>query len=432
MKCLIVGSGPAGIFAAEMIRKRDTAHSITLVSQDSALAHSPVMLTYWMAGNRPQEILSFRDASSAGEKGINVKLNSRAVGLNTRVKRLLLADGEDISYDRVLIATGSSPISLPIPGVEAKGVVSLRNINDAKTILRGGPDPREAIIIGGGFIGLKLACHLRERGIGVTVLEKEPKLAPRMFDHTASLVIGNKLREHGIGVETDVEVEEFLKENGRVTGVMIKDGGVYSCQRVIQAVGVRPNTQFLTDSGIDLQGGILVNERMETNVPGVYAAGDVTMTIDSITSERVNNATWPAATRQGTVAGWNMAGGDRTYIHNFPLNALNLFGLQLMAAGHPYYESGPGVDVFRKEEGKSYRKIVVRAGRVMGFILVGDTSGVGFLLSLMKRKAEVSHDPLDLLNSRVSLQDNVLPNLGYRHGELFYVQRKVPLKGDQV
>jgi len=387
MKCLIVGSGPAGIFAAETIRKRDTAHSITLVSQDSALAHSPVMLTYWMAGNQPQEILSFRDASSAGEKGINVKLNSQAVGLNTRAKRLLLADGEDISYDQVL--------------------------------MRGGPNLREAIIIGGGFIGLKLACHLRDRGIGVTVLEKEPKLAPRMFDHTASLVIGNKLREHGIRVETDVEVTEFLKENGWVTGVMIKGGGVYSCQRVIQAVGVRPNTQFLTDSGIDLQGGILVNERMETNVPGVYAAGDVTMTIDSITSERVNNATWPAATRQGTVAGWNMAGGDRTYIHNFPLNALNLFGLQLMAAGHPYYESGPGVDVFRKEEGESYRKIVIRAGRVMGFIFVGDISGAGFLLSLMKRKAELSHDPLDLLNSRVSVQDNVLPHLGYRHGQLF-------------
>jgi len=290
--------------------------------------------------------------------------------------------------------------------------------------LRGGSDLREAIIFGAGFIGLKRACHLRERGVGVTVLEKEPKLAPRMFDHTASLLIGNKLRKHGIRVETDVEVTEFLDENGWVTGVMMKDGGMYSCQRVIQAVGIRPSTQFLADSGIDLQGGVLVNERMETNVPGVYAAGDVTMTIDSITSERLNNATWPAATRQGTVAGWNMAVGNRTYTDNFPLNALNLFGLRVMAAGHPYYEKGSNVDVFMKEGGESYRKIVIRAGRVMGFIFVGDISGAGFLLSLMKGKAEVPHDPLDLLNSRVSLQDNVLPNLGYRHGELFTTQRE--------
>jgi NAD(P)H-nitrite reductase large subunit len=252
------------------------------------------------------------------------------------------------------------------------------------------------------IIGLKLACHLRERGIGVTLLEKEPKLAPRMFDHKASLVIGNKLRKHGIRVETDVEVTKFLNDNGWMTGVMTKDGEMYSCQRVFQAVGVRPNTQFLADSGIDLQGGVLVNERMETNVPGVYAAGDVTMTIDSITSKRLNNATWPAAT----------------------LNSLNLFGLRVMAAGHPYYEKGSKVDVFMKQQGELYRKIVIRAGRLMGFLFVGDISGAGFLLSLMKRRAGISRDPSDLLDSRVSLQDDVLPNLGYRHGELFAALRE--------
>ncbi len=148
------------------------------------------------------------------------------------------------------------------------------------------------------------------------------------------------------------------------------------------------------------------------------------MTIDSITSERLNNATWPAAARQGTVAAWNMAGGNRTYTHNFLLNALNLFGLRVMAAGHPYYEEGSNVDVFMNRQGESYRKIVIRAGRVMGFLFVGDISGAGFLLSLMKRNAEISHNPSDLLHSRISLQDNVLPNLGYRHGELFAASRE--------
>jgi len=382
------------------------------------------MLTYWIAGGRARDTLFFRDPSWVEKNRIDIRLGCRAIGLNTGSKKLIVADGEEISYDRILIATGSSPISLPVPGVEAKGVISLRNISDAETIFGGGPDLREAAIIGGGFIGLKLACHLRERGIGVTVLEKEPKLAPRMFDHTASCVVGNKLRKHGIRVETDVEVTEFLNENGWVRGVGIKDGEMFSCQRVIQAVGVRPNTRFLGDSGIDLQGGIVVNERMETNVPRVYAAGDVTMTIDSITSERLNNATWPVATRQGSVAGWNMAGGNRTYTHSFPLNALNLFGVRIMAAGHPYYEKGSNVDIFMKQQGESYRKIVTRAGRVMGFIFVGDVSGAGFLLSFMKSNAGISRDPLDFLNSRVSLQDDVLPNLGYRHGELFTTPRE--------
>jgi NAD(P)H-nitrite reductase large subunit len=382
------------------------------------------MLTYLIAGGRSRDTLFFRDPSWAERKGIDVRLGCQAVELHTGSKKLRVADGKEISYDRALIATGSSPISLPIPGVETKGVLSLRNINDAEIVTSEGPDLREAVIVGGGFIGLKLACHLRERGVGVTVLEKEPKLAPRMFDDTASFLVGNKLRKHGIRVETDVEVTEFLNENGWVTGVIMKDGEMYSCQRVIQAVGVRPSTQFLADSGIDLQGGVLVNERMETNVPGIYAAGDVTMTIDSITSERLNNATWPAATRQGTVAGWNMAGGNRTYTHNFLLNGLNLFGLRVMAAGHPYYEEGSNVDVFVNRQGELYRKIVIRGGRVIGFLFVGDISGAGFLLSLMKRNAEISRNPSDLLHSRISLQDNVLPNLGYRHGELFTVLRK--------
>ena len=137
----------------------------------------------------------------------------------------------------------------------------------------------------------------------------------------------------------------------------------------------------------------------------IYAAGDVALTIDSISSERVNNATWPSATRQGTVAGTNMAGGTSAYVHNFAMNALNLFGLRVMAAGHSYYDDeGSGVVLLSEEREESYRKIVLRDGRLIGFILIGDTSGAGLLLSRMKRGGEGSHLP---------------PNLGYRHGLIF-------------
>lgn len=421
MNFLIVGSGPAGIFAAEAIRERDKERTITLVSQDTALACSPVMLTYWIAGERPQERLFFRGSSWAERNMIDVKLDCRAVGLDTGSQNLILSNGQRVPYHRMLIATGSSPISLPIPGVGAKGVGFLRSIRDSETIIGASSRLMEAVIIGGGFIGLKVACHLRERGVGVTVLEKEPKLAPRMLDQRASRMIANELRKRGIRVETDVEVAEILTEREWASGVRMKDGRVFSAQSIIQAVGVRPNAEFLADSGIDLHGGVLVNERMETNVSGVYAAGDVAMTVDSITSERVNNATWPAAARQGAVAGWNMTGGDRRYIHNFPLNATTLCDLRVMAAGHPYHEGGAGIEVFKTETALWYRKIVMRAGRLIGFILIGDVSGAGFLLSLMKKKAEIAHDPLDLLESRISPQDYVLPHLGYRHGDLFYV-----------
>jgi NAD(P)H-nitrite reductase large subunit len=416
VKYLIIGGGPAGIFAAEAIRMRDRENPVVVVSEDPAPAHSPVTLTYWMGGHLTQEGLFFRDPSWAVDRGIDVRPNSSVVSVDTSSKKITLAEGHTLPYDRLLIATGASPIALSLPGKESKGVSSLRRVGDAERILETGSDIREVAIIGGGFIGLKLACHLKERGLKVRVFDKELKLAARMFDRKTSGFVANKLRDRGIGVETGVEIMEYLSEKGWVSGVRLEDGRTFSCQRVIEAVGVKPNIQFLTGSGIDLKGGVLVNERMETNIPGIYSAGDVAMTVDSITSERVNNAIWPAATRQGRVAGWNMAGGHKVYHHNFTWNALNLFGLQIMCAGYSYEEKESGVDVLMKEEENSYRRIVVKEGRLIGFILAGDVSGAGFLLSLMKRKAEVSHARLDLLTGPVPNRNQLPPQLGYEHG----------------
>jgi NAD(P)H-nitrite reductase large subunit len=413
---LIIGGGPAGIFAAEAIRMRDRENPVVVVSEDRAPAHSPVTLTYWMAGHLTQERLFFRDPSWAVEIGIDVRSNASVVSVDTSLKRITLAEGHTLTYDRLLIGTGASPIALSLPGRESKGVSSLRRLRDAERILEEGSHIREVAIIGGGFIGLKLACHLKERGLKVRVFEKEPKLAARMFDRKTSEFVAKKLRERGIGVETEVEVVEYLSQKGWVSGVRLKDGRTFSCQRVIEAVGVKPNIQFLTGSGIDLEGGVLVNERMETNIRGIYAAGDVAMTVDSITSERVNNATWPAATRQGRVAGWNMAGGHKVYHHNFTWNALNLFDLQIMCAGYSYEERESGLDVRMREERNSYRRIVVKEGRLIGFILAGDVSEAGFLLSLMKKRAEVSDGRLDLLTGPVPNRNQLPPRLGYEHG----------------
>ncbi|MDI7259109.1 MAG: FAD-dependent oxidoreductase [Thermodesulfobacteriota bacterium] len=420
MKHLIIGSGPAGIFAAETIRMRDPEASVIMVTEEKQPGHSPVMLTYWMAGNRSQDSLFFRDPSWSEKKGVDVRPNSKVVSIDTSSKIIRLSEGREMEFDRLLIATGASPISLPIQGKESKGVASLRHQRDAEIILKGGRDLREIVIMGGGFIGLKLACHLKEQGLRIMVFEKEPKLAARIFDSKASRLVEKKLQEGGIRVETDVEVVEILNERGWVSGVRMKDGRAFSCQRVIETVGVRPNTEFLIGSGIDLQGGVPVNERMETNVPGIYAAGDVAMTRDSISTEWVSNAIWPAASRQGRVAGWNMAGGHQAYLHNVNLNAIHLFGLHVMAAGHSDdNQNEAGIEVFTREERESYRKIVIREGQLIGFLLVGDVSGAGFLLSLMKRKGPMSYLPSDLLNNRIAMRDVLLPQLGYQHGLLF-------------
>jgi nitrite reductase (NADH) large subunit len=414
MRYVIIGGGPAGIFAAEAIRRRDPASPIVLVTDESKIARSPVMLAHWIGGEAPREGIRFRDPSWAKMNRVDLQLCRKAVALKDSSQKLIVDKGKEVQYDRLLIATGSSPISLPIPGAGLKGVYSLRQISDADAILRALPTLHQAIIIGGGFIGLKIASQLKERGAEVLILEKEEKLAPRMFDAKASLFLVDLLGRKGIRVETGVEVKEILGKAGRVDAVRMKNSRKFPGQMAIQSVGVRPNTAFLTGSGITLDRGIPVNPRMETNIPGVYAAGDVAVTLDSITGKKVNNATWTAASRQGTVAGTNMAGGNASYVHNLSLNALHLCGVPVMAAGNSGEVSGQAL----VEEGPGfYRKILLQDGRLIGFIMIGEISQAGSLLALMKKKEVLSDAEL---KPETLLRRRQLPQgYGYRHGSLF-------------
>ena len=414
MKYVIIGGGPAGIFAVEAIRRRDRSSPIVIVTDEGEIARSPVMLTYWIGGETPREGIRFRDPSWAEMNRVDLQLNRKAVALKTSTHNLVLDNGEEVPYDRLLVATGSSPISLPIPGAGLKGVYSLRQLSDAEAILSAIPTLRQVFIIGGGFIGLKIASQLKERGVDVSILEKEGRLAPRMFDGKASSFLVDLLRRKGIRVETSVEVEEILGKAGRVDAVKMKDGRILPGQMVIQSVGVRPNTAFLTGSGITLERGIPVNPRMETSVPGIYAAGDVAVTLDSLTGEKVNNATWPAASRQGTVAGTNMAGGNVSYVHNLSLNAFHLCGVPVMAAGNSGETRG---QVLVEEGADFYRKILLQDGRLTGFILIGKISQAGSLLALMKKK-EILSDA-ELMPESLLRRKKLPQGYGYRHGSLF-------------
>jgi nitrite reductase (NADH) large subunit len=276
----------------------------------------------------------------------------------------------------------------------------------------------QVCIMGGGFIGIKLACHLRERGLSVLVVEKEPRLASRIFDQRASDIVKAQLRGHGISVETGAGITEISNRDGWVSGVHLDDGRNFPAQILVVAVGVRPNTSFIGTPLAATGGGIPVDERMETSVPNVYAAGDVATTRDSITSSLFSNAVWPAATRQGKVAGANMAGGRRLCIHNFNLNALNLYGLQIASAGHSLEPKGDDIAVFQEEKGNDYRKIVLRSGVPIGFILIGDTSRAGLLLSKMKR-GDVIENPAELFTRTNHAPSGLPQHTGFRHGSLW-------------
>jgi NAD(P)H-nitrite reductase large subunit len=419
MRYVVVGSGPAGISAAEEIRKTDPAGPITMITADPHPAYSPVMLTYWMSGHTPKERLFFREMGSwVQDHRVDLHCGEQVKAIDVHHQAVILSPGEEIAYDRLLIATGAVPLIPPIPGIRTKGVCTFRTFADAEEILTSRHDLEQVCIMGGGFIGIKLACHLRERGLSVLVVEKEPRLASRIFDQRASDIVKGQLSRHGISMETGAGIIEIINRDGWVSGVHLEDGRIFPAQILVVAVGVRPNASFVGDQITTAGGGIPVDERMETPVPHVYAAGDVAMTRDSLTSSPFNNAVWPAATRQGKVAGANMAGGRRRYVHNFNLNALNLYGLQVASAGHSLEPKGDDIRVFQEENGNGYRKIVLNSGVLIGFILIGETSRAGLLLSRMKR-GDVIGNPAQLFTQTRHTPLGLPPCMGIRHGSLW-------------
>jgi nitrite reductase (NADH) large subunit len=419
MRYVIMGSGPAGISAAEEIRKTDPDGAIAMITADPHPAYSPVMLTYWMSGHYAKERLFFREMEPwAKDYRVDLRCGEKVTAIDVHRQVVTLSRGEEIAYDRLIIATGAVPLIPPIPGIRAKGVFTFRTFADAEEILTSRRDLEQVCIMGGGFIGIKLACHLRERGLQVLVVEKEPSLASRIFDQRASDIVEEHLRRHGISVETGTGITEVSHCNGWVSGVRLEDGRILPAQILVVAVGVRPNASFI-EAPIALSGGgISVDERMETSAPHVYAAGDVAMTRDSITSSPFSNAVWPAATRQGKVAGANMAGGRRSYVHNFNLNALNLYGLQVASAGHSLEPKGEDITSYQEDKGNEYRKIVLKSGVLIGFILIGDTSRAGLFLSRMKR-GDVVENSAELLAHTSHAPSGLPPNMGFRHGALW-------------
>ncbi len=423
MRYLVVGSGPAGISAVEEIRKCDPESPITMITADVAPATSPVMLTYWVSGRYTRSQLLFRAmATWAEEHRVELRCGERATAVDVHRRVVTLSGSEEVQYDRLLLATGAIPVIPPIPGIRAKGVYPFRTPADAEGILTSRPGLENLCIMGGGFIGIKLACHLQERGIKVAVFEKEPRLASRIFDQRASDIVRGHLRGHGLTVETGTGIAEIASQNGWVSGVRLEDGRAFPAQILVVAVGVRPNTALI-DAALGAvlgtaRGGIPVNERMETALPQIYAAGDAASSPDSLTAAPFNNAIWPAATRQGMVAGANMAGGRRIYVHNFSLNAMNLYGLQVASAGHPNEQEGEEIRVFQEEKADNYRKVVLKAGALIGFILIGDTSRAGLLISRMKRRDRIA-DPAELFARDRHALSGLPPNGGFRHGALW-------------
>jgi len=374
IRYVIAGTGIAAVRAAEALHASDPQGNIVMVSDETTPPYSRVLLSHHIAGIRDERSLSLRSDGWCKDVGAEVVAGNGARGLDVERRLVILSSGRELSYDRLLIATGASSVRLPILGADLEGVIGLRNLPDAAAIASLAPD--EAVVVGGGFIGIKAAEALHHLGTRVTMVEKLPQLLPQMLDAMAAEMVRVRLEAHGIRILTGTGVRE-IEGNGRVGGVVLESGERIGGTLVIVGVGVKPNVAWLRGSPVEVNRGVVVDGQMRTSVPDVWAAGDVVESCDLISGTRIVNAIWPIAATQGRVAGVNMAGGVQQFAGSLPMNTLNVFGMAVASFGQVRSE----IEAVAVHEPTCYIKKVYRSGALVGAVLVGDLREAGRLMA---------------------------------------------------
>jgi flavorubredoxin/NADPH-dependent 2,4-dienoyl-CoA reductase/sulfur reductase-like enzyme len=366
---LVLGNGAAGLSAAEAIRQRNSTCSIVMVSNEDVLSYNRPMLTKSMiAGFDPSQI-AIHDEKWYEENNITLVLGRQLTKLDTQNKTAHFADGITLKYDKCIYALGSECFIPPIPGHEKPEVIAIRRVSDTQKIQAMLPKVKNAVVIGGGVLGLEAAWELHKAKCNVTVLELADKLMGRQLDDGAGKALEDIIRSQGIDVHLNVKIDEITGE-GSVTGVKLGDGTVLPAELVVVSCGVRANTSIAKDAGMEIGRAVIVNEKMETSAKDVYACGDCAE------YQGINYAIWPQATEQGKVAGANAAGDDAAYETVPAALSFNGMNTSLFAIG----DNGKNPDKhyrvveFRDEAKKTYEKYYFANNRLCGVILIGDTS----------------------------------------------------------
>ena len=302
-RVVIVGGGAAGFAAAEMLRRQDYRGSIVMLSQETAPVDRPNLSKDYLAGIAPEDWLPLRPDDFYREADIDLRLSVEVASIDIGAKRVLLASGEGIPFDRLLLATGAEPVRLPIPGADQSHVHLLRSLNDCRAIIASAKDARRAVVIGASFIGLEVAASLRARDIEVHVvgLEQRPMervLGPEMGDFVRALH-----EEHGVIFHLGDTVNSI---DGKRAS--LKSGSVIDADLVVIGVGVKPRLALAERCGLAIDRGVTVDAYLETSVPGIYAAGDIARWPDRHSGQAIRVEHWVVAERQGQTAARNMLG----------------------------------------------------------------------------------------------------------------------------
>ncbi|WP_032121026.1 NAD(P)/FAD-dependent oxidoreductase [Clostridium amazonitimonense] len=382
---VIIGSGIAAISAAKAIRDRDKHGHILIYGDEKNLPYLRIKLSKDLLKDLNDDKILLKKQQWYEENNIKFFRDTRVSEIDVENKLIITSKGEKVSYDKLLIATGSHNRKLPVIGSDKEGAFTLRCILDAKNIKDYLKDKNNVVHIGGGVQGIETAWTLHSKGKEVFIVESGKRLMSRLLDERAFLILKEKIEESGVKFICDAKVDEILGSH-KVEAISINNNKILPCDSVIYSIGMIPNTEIVKDTSIKINKGIIVNENMETSIKGIYAAGDVAEFKDNI------EGLWIKATEQGGVAGANMAGEDLSYKTSVPVTVFNGFNISLFSMGD--VNEGSYDNSIKEELDKKYIRVFIKDSKIVGAISIGDiTISKTFKLFIEK---EVSLEGIDL------------------------------------
>ena len=401
-KYLIIGNSAGAIGGVTGIRREDTDGSITIISAEKHHTYSRPLISYWLEGKVSQEKMIYRDEDFYEKNACEVILGTKAERIDVQKKQVYLAGGGSVTYEKLLVATGSVPFVPPIKGREtAKNTFTFTTMDDAAGVGEILDKNSKVVILGAGLIGLKAAEAVVGQCAGVTVVDLADRVLPSVLDTESAEIIEAHLTSQGMVLKLETSITEIGDME-----VTLSDGELLPYDILILAVGTRPEMSLVEQAGGKVERGIVTDDHQQTSLKDIYAAGDCTQSYDITSQTAKNMAILPNAYLQGEVAGQNMAGGSAVYEKAFPVNSL---GLYMLTAGSRIGES------ITVKTDESYKKFYTKDGVLKGYIIIGNCDRGGIYTDMIREQT-----PLETVDMEMLIKEPGLMafNQGERYAKL--------------
>lgn len=399
MEYIIIGDGIAGIEAAKHIRKADASSEIIIFTEESYPLYSKPRMPELLAKEVTAEDIFVYKFEWYHKNKIQLYLHCKVKGVDVKNQKVILIDGSQFPYGKLLFSMGSSCALPPIDGIHTtKDIFTLRSIEDAMHIIKCASHSKAVTLIGGGLLGLETGNALRKLGLSVTIVELSDRLLPRQLDAEGAAILQKQMEDMGLKFLLGAK-SKLVKEQDDKRVVVLHDGRAIESDFILVSAGIKPNIALAQEIGMSVNRGIPVNDHMETSISHIYAAGDVAEHKGKI------YGLWPAAQRQGVVAGINMAGGSETYAGTVPSTTLKVVDIRLTSIGDIQAEDKAVEQIKTKDAAKNtYKKLFIKDGKIIGAIFLGDTKNAYDIEKLMEKNVDVSSDKEKLLDPNFNVK----------------------------